>query len=85
MLDRLNALPGVAAAGAARVTVLSGAARTVPVSVDGRPLQTDRSNVIPVRANVVSDRYLEAMGIPDARGTRLSEPRTSPHRSASPS
>jgi putative ABC transport system permease protein len=64
VLNRLNALPGVAAAGAARVTVLSGSARTMAVSVDGRPLQQDRSNVIPARANVVSDRYLEAMGIP---------------------
>jgi predicted permease len=64
VLNRLNALPGVAVAGAARVTVLSGSSRTMAVSVDGRPLQPDRSNVIPVRANVVSDRYLDAMGIP---------------------
>jgi predicted permease len=64
VLNRLNALAGVTAAGAARVTVLSGSARTLPVSVDGRPLQADRSNIIPVRANVVSERYLEAMGIP---------------------
>jgi putative ABC transport system permease protein len=68
VLNRLNSLPGVAAAGAARVTVLSGASRTMPVSVDGRPVQQDRSNVIPVRANVVSDRYLEAMGIPLLKG-----------------
>jgi len=68
VLDRLNALPGVVAAGAARVTVLSGASRTVPVSVDGQPIRPDRSNVIPVRANVVSDRYLETMGIPLLRG-----------------
>src|SRR4029079_1784456 len=38
VLSRLNSLPGVAAAGAARVTVLSGASRTMPVSVDGRAL-----------------------------------------------
>jgi putative ABC transport system permease protein len=68
VLNRLNALPGVSAAGAARITVLSGGARTVPVSVDGRPLQANRSNVIPVRANVVSARYLEAMGIPTLLG-----------------
>jgi putative ABC transport system permease protein len=64
VLSRLNALPGVVAAGAARVTVLSGAARQVPVSADGRPLQADRSNVIAARVNVVSERYLDAMGIP---------------------
>jgi predicted permease len=68
VLNRLNTWPGVVAAGAARVTVLSGAARTVPVSVDGRPLQPDRSNVIPVRANVVSEQYLEAMSIPVLMG-----------------
>jgi putative ABC transport system permease protein len=64
VLERLNALPGVVAAGAARVTVLSGASRTAAVSVDGRPVQLDRSNAIGARVNVVSDRYLDAMGIP---------------------
>ena len=64
VLERLNALPGVVAAGAARVTVLSGASRTGAVSIDGRPVQPDRSNGIAVRVNVVSDRYLDAMGIP---------------------
>jgi predicted permease len=80
VLNRLNALPGVAAAGAARVTVLSGASRTVAVSIDGRPVQRDRSNVIPVRANVVSERYLEAMGIPIlmGRGFQTTDLPTSP-------
>jgi len=68
LLDRLNALPGVVAAGAARVTVLSGAARTVAVSIDGQPLRDDSSNALVVRANVVTDRYLDAMGIPILRG-----------------
>jgi putative ABC transport system permease protein len=68
LLGRLNALPGVVAAGAARVTVLSGSARTLPVSVDGQPMRQDRSNVIPARANVVSQGYLQAMGIPVIRG-----------------
>ena len=71
LLDRLNALPGVTGAGAARVTVLSGASRTVPVSVDGQPLRPDQGNVMPVRVNVVSDRYLEAMGIRVTRGRSL--------------
>jgi predicted permease len=68
VLNRLNAAPGVVAAGAARVTVLSGASRTLPVSVDGQPPQRDRSNVTLVRANVVSERYLDAMGIPILTG-----------------
>jgi len=68
LLQRINALPGVVSAAAARVTVLSGAARTVPVSVDGKPLRRDSSNVLTVRTNVVSDRYLQTMGIPLMRG-----------------
>jgi putative ABC transport system permease protein len=68
LLDRLNGLPDVVSAGAARVTVLSGSARTVPVSVDGQPIRSDRSNVIPARANVVSERYLDTMGIGVVRG-----------------
>jgi predicted permease len=81
VLERVNALPGVVAAGAARVTVLSGASRTVLVSVDGQPLQKDQANAIPVRANVISDRYLEAMGISvlQGRGIQASDvPGTAP-------
>ena len=68
ILSRIEALPGVVAAGAARVTVLSGGARTTAISLDGRPPQPDGSNTIAVRVNVVSDRYLDAMSIPVARG-----------------
>ena len=68
VLERVNALPGIVSAAAARITVLSGTTRTLPVSVDGQPLRADRSNVIPVRGNVVSERYLETMGIPILRG-----------------
>ena len=42
ILERLQRAPGVAAAGAARVTVLSGGARTVSVSLDGRPIGAGR-------------------------------------------
>ena len=68
VLEQVNALPGIVSAGAARVTVLSGTTRTLPVSVDGQPPRADRSNVIPVRGNAVSERYLETMGIPILRG-----------------
>ena len=68
ILDRLNATPGVAAAGAARVTVLSGGARTTSVSLDGQPVAPDGSNAIDVRVNVVSDSYLRTMGIPVIQG-----------------
>jgi predicted permease len=71
VLEKVNAVPGVTAAGAARVTVLSGSARTLGVSTDGLPVAPDRSNALTVRANVISDRYLEAMGIQVTRGRNL--------------
>ena len=37
ILSRVEALPGVVAAAAARMTVLSGGARSTAVSTDGRP------------------------------------------------
>ena len=71
LLNRVNNLPGVLSAGAARVTVLSGTARTVGVSVDGQPIKDDRSNAIPVRANTVSRGYLDTMGIQVIRGRQF--------------
>jgi putative ABC transport system permease protein len=63
ILEKAKALPGVEAAGAARVTVLSGGSRVSTVSTDGRPVARDNSNGMDVRANVISDAYLDAMGI----------------------
>lgn len=68
LLDRLQQVPGIAAASAARVTVLSGSARTTLVSSDGQPPRPDNSNMMPVRANVVTDRYFEGLGIAVVRG-----------------
>jgi predicted permease len=68
ILSRVEALPGVIAAGAARMTVLSGGARSTAVSTDGRPLERDNSNALAVRANVVSRRYFETMNLPILRG-----------------
>lgn len=68
ILSRIEALPGVAAASAARMTVLSGGHRATAVSTDGRPLQKDQSNALSVRANVVSHRYFQTMQIPVLRG-----------------
>jgi predicted permease len=68
ILSRVEALPGVVAAAAARMTVLSGGARSTAVSTDGRPLARDNSNSLGVRANVVSHRYFETMNIPILRG-----------------
>ena len=68
ILERLRSAPGVAAAGAARVTVLSGGARTVSVSLDGQRIREDQGNNLDVRVNVISDGYLQALGIPLLRG-----------------
>ena len=68
ILSRVEALPGVVAAGAARMTVLSGSARSTAVSTDGRPLEKDNSNALGVRANVVSHRYFETLNVPMLRG-----------------
>ena len=65
LLDRVRELPGVSSAALARVTVLSGAARTVPVAVDG-PATRDTGR--PARTNVVSDGYFDTLGIRLVRG-----------------
>jgi putative ABC transport system permease protein len=66
ILARVEALPGVIAASAARMTVLSGNARFTDVSTDGRPI--DSHNALGVRANVVSRSYFETMRIPMIQG-----------------
>ncbi len=68
LLDRLRAVPGIQGVSAARVAVLGGGARSLGVSVDGRPVQRDNSNALGVRANVITDGYLETMGVPLLRG-----------------
>jgi len=80
LLERTAALPGVRGVGAARVTVLSGGARTSAVSTDGQPVRPDGSNGLTTRINVVSDGYLEAMGIPVllGRSFQASDTATSP-------
>jgi predicted permease len=50
------------------VTVLSGSARSGLISTDGRPVDRDAGNAMTVRSNVITDRYLETMGIPVLRG-----------------
>lgn len=68
ILSRVEAIPGVVAAGAARMTVLSGGARSTAVSTDGRAIEGDNSNALGVRANVVSHRYFDTMNIPIRQG-----------------
>ena len=71
ILERLKAAPSVAAAGAARVTVLSGGARTVTVSVDGRQSRGRGANGLDVRKNVVSHGYLRRARQADPAGAAL--------------
>jgi putative ABC transport system permease protein len=68
MLERIREIPGVAAASAARVVVLSGAARTTSISTDGQPVERGGGNAIAVRTNVVSHGYLQTLGIAPERG-----------------
>ena len=63
ILEKVKSLPGVEAVGAARVTVLSGGSRVTSVSTDGRPVANDNSNGMDTRANVISEGYLDALGI----------------------
>ena len=79
VLSRVESLPGVVAAAAARMTVLSGSARSTAVSTDGRPIERDNSNALGVRVNVVSRRYFETMGIPVLRGRAFACVRWSSH------
>ena len=72
ILERLRSAHGVSAAGAARITVLSGGARTVAVSLDGQPIREDLGNTLDVRINVISDGYLQTLGIPLLRGRDFS-------------
>jgi predicted permease len=66
ILSRVEAVPGVVSASAARVTVLGGGARVTGVSTE--PLEADNRNALTVRANVVSHRYFETMNIPILQG-----------------
>ena len=71
LLERVNALPGVESAGAARVTVLSGGSRVISVSTDGRPVADDNSNALNVRANVVQRPLSRGHGNPAAQRPQL--------------
>jgi putative ABC transport system permease protein len=68
ILERVQALPAVQAVGAARVTVLSGATRTMSVSTDGLPIRQDGANAMDVRGNTVTEDYFTTLGIPIVRG-----------------
>jgi predicted permease len=68
ILDQIRGIPGVAAVAAARVVVLSGAARTVSISADGQPVERGAANAIDVRTNVVSHGYLDTLGVGVIRG-----------------
>ena len=68
ILERARALPGVVAVSAARVSVLSGNARSGMVSTNGQPYSRDTGNGITVRSNTVADGYFDTLGIPLLRG-----------------
>jgi predicted permease len=73
ILSRVEAIPGVISASAARMTVLSGGARLTGVSRDTAPVANDDSNSVGVQANVVSHRYFDTMNVPVVRGRAFNE------------
>jgi predicted permease len=70
ILDRVRELPGVEAAAFARITVLSGSARTVPAAA-GVPATPDSGRA--ARTNVVSDGYFDTLGVRLLRGRRFTQ------------
>lgn len=68
ILSRVEAIPGVMSASAARTTVLSGGARRTGVSRDTSVAANDDSNSVGVYANVVSHRYFDTMNVRVIRG-----------------
>jgi predicted permease len=78
ILSRVEAIPGVLSASAARSTVLSGGARRTGVSRDTSFAANDDSNSVGVNANVVSHRYFDTMNVPVIRG-RAFDPSDRPH------
>jgi predicted permease len=67
VVDRLRALPGVAAAGATHHLPLSGYSWDADLAVEGRPLA---AGAVPPRAawRIVTDDYFRTMAIPLRRG-----------------
>jgi predicted permease len=67
LVERLERLPGVAAAGLARIPPLMGSARLTVIRLEGRPDGHGRPLVIgenAALANVVTPGYFETLGVP---------------------
>jgi putative ABC transport system permease protein len=71
-LNRIAALPGVAAAGVVDPMPLGGSAAMNGFSVEGRPPQSAGERPA-TNSRIISADYLKAMGIPLLRGRALSE------------
>ncbi len=62
VIERIEQLPGVRSASVARMAVLTGDARTLGLSFEGREVSE------PARANVVGRRFFETVGVQLVRG-----------------
>ncbi|HKK08757.1 MAG TPA: ABC transporter permease, partial [Gemmatimonadota bacterium] len=71
-LERIRGLPSVRAAGATSVLPLSGDSYSITIhSVDGRTWSDEEQDRWSPQIRIVTDGYLEAMGIPLAAGRRF--------------
>ena len=76
-VDRVAALPGVVSASVARVAVLTGSARRLPLTVEGRTLppagSSARGDVPRINVNVIAPRYFATLGIALVAGRDFGE------------
>ena len=71
LLKRIEGLPGVRLASVASRTPLTGGARSISVSLDGRPL--DSKQAPEADYSLVTPDYFETLGIPILRGRNFTQ------------
>jgi len=73
VLANVRTVPGVTAAGSARLVPLVPRSTSDSIIVEGRPIPRRGEQMVIVRENVVSPGYFSAIGIPLVRGRDFSE------------
>ncbi|MBI4473101.1 MAG: ABC transporter permease [Acidobacteria bacterium] len=71
VVERVEAIPGVEAAGLSRVLPLSGATRLTFLFLEGRDYPDNRADQFP--ANTVSSNFFASLGIPLIRGRNFND------------
>ncbi len=83
ILDRVESVPGVKAAGTIQFLPLRGTTCGTGFWIEEQAAARDPSRTLPTECSLVSRGYFAAMGIPVLEGTAL-RPAGSPHRSSRP-